>query len=74
MSDTKLKAKKENEIKMENINNNKKEDEMDKTGDKNEIIIEDSHKFNQEIINNNKFDSPKKNKINPNNSEKIKPN
>jgi len=31
MSDTKLKAKKENEIKIENINNNKKEDEMDKT-------------------------------------------
>ena len=31
MSDTKIKAKKENEIKIENINNNKKEDEMDKT-------------------------------------------
>ena len=40
----------------------------------NEIIIEDSHKFNQEIINNNKFYSLKKNQINPNIPEKIKPN
>ena len=31
----------------------------------NEIIIEDSHKFNQEIINNNKFDSLKKIKLIP---------